>query len=134
MPWRLPDSYGTSRRLAMIPSRFVPTCLSHFLRIGNFCGYRGQPDRFVTPQIFTDEFFQQFSSVDERQLRKALAVIHGQQVEYDQERRWLGGETFHAALRRVNTLQQVVERKRLSSLHNDFTIKHDTFGLQRGDS
>ena len=102
-------------------------------RISNFCGDRRQPDRFVATQILAGESLKQFSSVGERQFREAFAVFSGQQVEYNQHRWCFSSEALHATLRRVNTLQQVVERKSPSLWHDNFTVEHETLRLQRSN-
>ena len=62
-------------------------------------------------------------------MRPFTAGIH-KQVEYDKQRRRLGGELLDAAGSGMNPLQQRVERKPPSDGIDNFRIEHEALSLE----
>ena len=120
-----------SRRLAMMPSSVAPTRLSQLLASASFVvagdsRMRVAPRKHLCAKASSSGRRSRSGSLDQR-----LAVGAGQEIEDDEERRRLRRELLHAALRRMDALQQGIERKRAVDRNDDFAVEDECRGLER---
>src|SRR4051812_9738862 len=79
------------------------------------------------------EPFEFCSTVLQRMLHQRGATLVDKKVENDVERGRLLRELADPALRRVNALEQVIERKFAFDWHDDLAVEDELPGLQRRD-
>src|SRR4029078_11527173 len=76
------------------------------------------------------ESLEPLPPVLERKLGQQLAIGIRQEIEDDQQRRRLLGKLGDAARRRVDALEQIVERKDAIARHHDLAVEDEAFERQ----
>ncbi len=116
----------------MMPSSVAPTRVEPFLaprRAWSSRATAGCVRCFA--KCFARERLQPLAALRQRLVDQRRAVGVGQQIEHDQQRRRLRRELLHAARRRMNALQQRVERERPAVGHHDLAVEHEVLRLER---
>jgi hypothetical protein len=71
------------------------------------------------------EGFELRPALPQWSLDQRLAIGVRQEIEHDEERRRLHRELLHPALRRMDPLQQGIERKRPIDRNDDFPVEDE---------
>jgi hypothetical protein len=106
----------------MMPSSVAPTRLSQ---------PRAWPSRVVPLELRGGELLQQRPALAQRPLDQRLAARIGEQIERDHQRRRLLRQPLDPARRRMDALEQGVERERPAVRHDDLAVEHEALGAQR---
>ena len=115
----------------MMPSSVAPTRVSHFFASASLVVAGDSRMRPLFGKYFRANASSRCAAGRQRLVGQHGAVGVLQQIEHDQQRRRFLGELLHAARRRMDALQQRVEREHLAFGHDDLAVEHEGLGLER---
>src|SRR5262249_52330977 len=91
---------------------------------------RRQSNARLSFKISMGKTLQLAAALAQRQMRERAAVRIGQEIKHDQQCGRFCRQLLHAALRRMDALEQVVERERSVKRDDDLAIEDEVTSLQ----
>ena len=98
--------------------------------IGDVRCHRRQPEHAMPAELLPGEGLARFRrSASGRSAACCTAAVH-QHVEGDERRRRLLRQQQDPAVRRMDALQEIIERQTVPDRNNELTVKHEAIGRQ----
>jgi hypothetical protein len=131
MPLRSPERLGEIAPLGDDTVERRADALEPTLGVGELRRRRREAHQRRGAAVFFVEAFQLAATFRQRHSGQCAAIGIDQKVEHDEQRRRFRRQALHAAHRRMNPLQQRIERERTAGRDRELAVEHEFPRLER---